>query len=295
MTARNKDGLRASVISWAVFWLCAFCPAKASAFQVPDDGFFPGWTKDGRSRAFQKMDLFNHINGGAELYLEFGFENLTVQRYAKAGAELILEIYEMENPAAALGLYLMQSGRETPWPEFAERNSSEPEQAVFVKGRWIVQVNNLSGEIRSVPAMKALAGRVLAAIREEPAVTLLNRVPAEGKIPGSERLIRGPLALQQFFTFGEGDILRLGGRVFGMLADYEGASGSTFTRLIIPYEDGPAAASAFSYLREHLDPYLKTIQSGPDGFTFEDFARRRGRVGLAKNVLDIRFKMAAAE
>ncbi|MDD8016280.1 MAG: hypothetical protein PHX45_11350, partial [Acidobacteriota bacterium] len=189
MTARNKNGLRASVISWAVFWLCAFCPAKASAFQVPDDGFFPGWTKDGRSRAFQKMDLFNHINGGAELYLEFGFENLTVQRYAKAGAELILEIYEMENPAAALGLYLMQSGRETPWPEFAERNSSEPEQAVFVKGRWIVQVNNLSGEIRSVPAMKALAGRVLAAIREEPAVTLLNRVPAEGKIPGSERLI----------------------------------------------------------------------------------------------------------
>lgn len=283
------------MLSWAFVWLWAICPARASVFQVPDDGFFPGWAKDGRPREFRKMDLFNHINGGAELYLEFGFENLTVQRYVKAGADLILEIYEMENPAAALGLYLMKSGRETPWPEFRERNSSEPGQAVVVKGRWIVQVNNLSGETRFVPAMKALAGRVLEAVPGEPPATLLNRLPAEGKIPGSERLIRGPLALQQFFTFGEGDILRLGGRVFGMLADYEGASGSTFTRLIIPYEDGPAAASAFSYLREHLDPYLKTIQSGPDGFSFEDFAGRRGRVGLAENVLDIRFKMAAAE
>jgi hypothetical protein len=84
---------------------------------LPDSGFAPGWEKSEALRTFTGQDLFNHIDGGAELFLEFGFVKLSVQAYASGKAELTLNAYEMESSASALGIYLMKMGRETPFAE----------------------------------------------------------------------------------------------------------------------------------------------------------------------------------
>ena len=72
-----------------------------------------------------------------------------------------------------------------------------------------------------------------------------------------------PYGLQPYFTFGEGDILSLGGRIFGALA----------------------------YLKANLDPYLKVTGDRPDGFDFVDFQARKGAVVRSGAVLDIRFNI----
>ena len=59
----------------------------------PKDNFVKGWVKSGQTLRFTKNDLYGHINGGAELFLEFGFNELLVQRYEKGGEEITLEIY----------------------------------------------------------------------------------------------------------------------------------------------------------------------------------------------------------
>lgn len=44
---------------------------------IPPDGAAPGWTRAGTQKVYGPGDLYNYIDGGAELFLEFGFEALT--------------------------------------------------------------------------------------------------------------------------------------------------------------------------------------------------------------------------
>jgi hypothetical protein len=263
-------------------------PPSAS---LPGPGFAPGWAVSGPPRTFTGQDLFNQIDGGAELFLEFGFVRLRLQSYSRGKSELTLNAYEMAGPASALGVYLMKMGRETPFPEVRARNSSEDVQLTILKGRYFIQVDNLGEAAASRAETAALANAFLAGVAEGPAETPLHLLPAEGRVAGSERLIRGPYGLQPYFTFGEGDILSLGGRVFGALAEYRAPDGASFTRLIVPYPDAPAAAAALAHLRANLDTYLKVLGSRPDALVFEDFRKKFGIIEQKGPVLDIRVNL----
>lgn len=256
---------------------------------VPEPGFAPGWVKAGPLRTFTGQDLFNQIDGGAEIFLELGFAKLRLQAYARGKAELTLNAYEMESAASALGIYLMKMGRETPFPEVAARNSGEEAQIAIVKGRYFIQIDNLGDVPASKAEAAALANAFLAGVAEESVPTPLDALPAEGKVAGSERLVRGPYGLQPYFTFGEGDILSLGGRIFGALAEYRMPGGAAYTRLIVPYPDPDTAAAALAHLRANLDPYVKVTADRPDGFDFVDFQARKGAIARSGAVLDIRF------
>jgi len=273
------------VLSWTA-------PSPADV-RLPGDQFHPGWTAAGRPVRFMKADLFNHIDGGAELFLEFGFVQVDIQRYRRGPDELELESYEMESPAAALGIYLMNCGREAGFPEIPARNSSEVSQATILKGRYFLHVNNGQGTPDLRPAMAALARAVLEKIPEESPGPILEMLPREGRVPGSERLVRGPVGLQAFFTFGEGDVLKLGGRVFGLLAEFKVSGASNFSRLVIAYPDERSAEAAFENLKANFDPYLKITDTEPTAFGFVDFQKKSGRVELRHNVLDLRFNIAS--
>ncbi len=63
----------------AVFILCLAFPLQIPALQVclPEDDFLPQWKKEEKIIRFSPENLFNYINGGSELFLEFGFKELT--------------------------------------------------------------------------------------------------------------------------------------------------------------------------------------------------------------------------
>ena len=296
------SGRIAALSAVAAFLVCAIAAASAAACSppaarqavpgtpaIPAAAFAPGWAGAGALRTFTGQDLFNQIDGGAELFLEFGFAALRLQAYARDKSELTLGAYEMESAAAALGVYLMKMGRETPFPEIAARNSGEEAQITIVKGRYFVQVDNLGDVPASKAEAAALANAFLAGVAAETAQTPLDSLPAEGKVPGSERLIRGPYGLQPYFTFGEGDILSLGGRVFGALANYKMPDRASFDRLIVPYPDAAASAAALAHLKANLDTYIKVTADRPEGFDFVDFQSKKGSVTRSGAVLDIRF------
>jgi len=276
-----------------ILLFCALAGTPVAAeIVVPGDDFFPGWKRSGPAVTFIKADLFNHIDGGAELFIEFGFEKVAVQHYKKGLAELTLEVYEMELPESALGVYLMKCGRETPFPEIPARNSSEAAQATILRGRHFLLVNNFSGGEELRPAMAALAKAALAKIPEAPASNrFFELLPVKDRLPGSERLIRGPVVLQPYFTFGEGDILRLEGKIFGAVANYREGSEAVFTRFIIPYPDQARASSVYKYLLANLDPYLKVLEARDTVFVFEDFQEKFGLVELKGSILDIRVNL----
>jgi len=250
-----------------------------------------GWERAGAPVEFAKNQLFNYIDGGAEIFLEFGFERLLVQEYRQGDSEIVLELYQMESQESALGIYLLKCGSETPVEGIPARNSGDPTQFTILKGAAFIHINNPEGGTALLPVMADLARRLLESIPEGPPVRLLDALPEKDKVPGSERLVRGPFALQLIYTLGEGDILDLRGEVFAVAADYRDQEGEPSTRLIVPYPDMQRAESAFRGLLANLDPYLKVIERRDQEFVFRDFRGRTGRVAKTGARLELRLNL----
>ncbi len=260
---------------------------------MPADGAVAGWKKAGAARVFGGPDLYGYIDGGAELFLEFGFDRLTLQKYGSGSNEVAVEIYRMTDLAAATGIYLTKCGKERRDPSFAARHTVSRHQLLFVRERFFVTVNNLSGGDAAGADLVKIGRTVAAALPADRLPAELSRLPAKGVVPGSERLVRGPFGLQSIFTLGEGDPLQLGGRIVGVAADLHDEGGAR-TRLLVVYPDGAAAARAFANVQKHLDSYLKPVTSSATRLVFRDFEGKFGVVSLGARSIEATFHLPKA-
>ena len=290
-------------------FLCLLWPGSSVALLqpggdrdlLPPDGLIGQWRKAERSRVFTSADLYGHIDGGAELFLEFGFEQLTVQNY-RPGAketrstsqadELQLEIYRMSDATAATGIYLHKCGRESRDAAFAERHTINNYQLTFKRSRYYVVVNNTGGEAALRRDMVEFARHIASRLAPEEPVALTGALPKEGIISDSIRLARGPYALQAVYTLGEGDILRLHRSITAVTADYHGDSGGK-TLIQVDYPDEAAAATAFRHLKANLDPNIKIEAASGLRILFKDFAGEYGMVFASGRRVTVEVHLAA--
>jgi hypothetical protein len=193
----------------------------------------------------------------------------------------------MESPESALGIYLQQCSGETPVAGLDARNSGSRYQLSVVKGEVFFQVNSFSGAEELVPTMVALAQQTAAGLGGKDPSDPWRLLPKEGLIEGSERLVRGPFGLQAIFTFGEGDILQQGGRVFGVVGDYRAGEEATYTRIMIEYPSPEAAESAYKHLLANLDEYIEVIDKSEARLVFKDYKDRIGTVTRDGQVMEL--------
>jgi hypothetical protein len=272
------------------------------------------------ARRFIGQDLFGHIDGGAELFHEFGFVDLLVASYVDtAGRGLDLEVYRMADPRAALGIYLMKCGSETPLPDLPFRHSASPYQLTLLAGDRFIQVNNPGGRAALLPAMAALAAAAApkeagaGAASAEPggkkaqapaavsaaglaspgADALLARLPAAGLQLGSERLLKGPVALEHVLGVGEGDVLGLAGRTWAVLGRYTGADSETETLILVDYADSSAAAVGYASLARACTGDAELLVEGGNWLCFRDWRGRFGEAARRGAELRLRVDLAA--
>ena len=265
---------------------------QGQTLHLPGDGFVDGWTKQDKTLKFSENNLFNYIDGGAELFLEFGFEELLVQNYRKDGHEIGIDIYRMKSPEAALGIYLMKCGHETPITEIGSRNSADTFQFSILKNNYFLMINNFKGKKTLIPVMVKLAQKILDSIPSGLPQDIFVPLPEENLINGSQLLIRGPFSLQSIFTFGKGDILQLRGEIFGLVGEYKDSNGKSCTRIVIPYPNIRSAQDAYEYILSNLDSYLEILENRKNGFIFKDYKNEYGIVLIKNNQIDIKVNLS---
>jgi hypothetical protein len=248
-------------------------PSSSTPDPFPADGFHGAWQRSDDLLVFTGPELYGHIDGGAEVFLELGFDRLEVQRYGSPSGEVAVEVYRMRDPAAALGVYLLKCGAEERRPEIPARHSFNRYQVQLVRGATYVSVLGAGG----APAdgdLVAFARGVASRLPGAGDATVLDLLPVEGRVEGSERIVRGPFTLQEVMTLGEGDVLQLGGSTTAVAADYGLPDGGARTRLVAQYPDAAAARAALVALRDGRDPYLEVVADEPGRLVFKDHARR---------------------
>jgi hypothetical protein len=285
------------------FWLLAggaapLPAAAAGADLLPPDGFLQTWKRSSGSRIFTSSDLYGYIDGGAEIFLELGFAQLSVQPYkpaagsaASAEDEFKVEIYRMTDPVAAAGIYLLNCGKEAPDPSLPVRHTLNRYQLIFKRERYYVIVNNSEGNEKLRPAMLEFARYVAARLPAEVPVKIDEILPRQGLVKNSVRLFRGPYGLQSIYTLGHGDILQQGRKLTGVSGNYQEA-GVRYTLVLVDYPDEQTAQKAYANVGTNLDSYLKVQEKNARRLVFRDFNNEFGAISVAGKRLTIQLHLS---
>ncbi|MCU0251981.1 MAG: hypothetical protein MUE61_17425 [Vicinamibacterales bacterium] len=265
-------------------------PAGDAAF-LPLDGFSGAWKKNGPMKVFRSEDLYGHIDGGAEAFLELGFDQLTVQKYQDGANELTVELYRMTDPTAARGIYLARCGKETPDPALKDRHTASRNQILLQRNRYYLVLYNTAGGAANAPILAKAAQAIVPKLPADAPVPALALLPPAGLVPGSARIIRGPVSLQALYTLGDGDILQLGGKITGAAGDYKDAAGAS-TLIVVDYPSPAAATAAFKHLKANLDTYLKPASATDSRLVFQDYEKKFGVASVNGKRLEIRLHLA---
>lgn len=248
---------------------------------LPAADQIPGWRVVVSPREFKGEDLFDLIDGGADLYLEYGFSQVLSCRYETASSfTLQIEIYRMRDDAAAYGVYsITQSGSGTA-VEIGEAARLYDYYLTFWKGPYCVNVTASGPSAAARREILRLAGLIAARITATGAVpALVRRLPREAL--RRDCYVRGPLGLSTLHLFGGDNPFRV----------QEGAGGfyPGWRLFIFRYPSAEKAAACLAAAGQALAP---PVAANATGFAYTDHAGRRIAARLEGDCITVRIEDA---
>jgi hypothetical protein len=158
-----------------------------------------GWVLAGTPRTFPKEGLYGYVDGGAEIFLQYGFRNLQVyelvpEKAAGPKKSVTLEMYRMDSPAAAFGIFsTRREGGEPVASGIKAINWIGTEQANLVKGNLYINILASGCSLAEVEGfVLSLAANLPAG--ETPLPEGFSCMPEFSLVPGTERYICGGVA-----------------------------------------------------------------------------------------------------
>jgi len=241
---------------------------------LPSEG--GGWKWDGKEMKYDARTVFKYIDGAAELYLAYGFQNLTVRRFEKLNQPpLIVELHEMASSEDAYGVFSFEHQDEA--VGIGQGSEFGGGLLRFWKGKYFISIyaEGEGTEVESgILKMGRVAANSIAATGPEP--KLVGFIPGKGLglVDKSVRYIKSHVLLNQRFFIAHQNILNLNRKTEAVLAQYlQGKQKTQF--LLIRYD----------HLKEAIDAYQTFMKvylpdaGGRDRSRTEDgkwtFARQR--------------------
>lgn len=167
--------------------------AESPAEMLPGSGAVPGWVWRDAPRTFLPDTLYEYIDGAADLYFAYGFREVVAADYVRADAQpgwVIVEVYDMGAPLHAFGVFGSERP-EDPAESLALGAQAYADAGIvaFWQDRYYVKTLAFEGEDLAVA--RALAEETASRIPGPCEMPVeLARLPAEGRVPDSERYVK---------------------------------------------------------------------------------------------------------
>jgi len=178
----------------ALLDLAKFLPGRAD---------LQGWAPKDKPQLYKGDDLFLYIDGGAEIFHEYGFRQVITQDYANpTGKSVTLDIYEMATSECAYGMYTFKIGTKGKSLPIGQDAALEDYYLNFWKGRCLVTITGPDGRPDSLDGIVRIGRAVDAKIGlEGPRPALPGILPKTWAAAGRTVYVRGILGLQNIFAF----------------------------------------------------------------------------------------------
>ena len=121
----------------------------------------PEWQQTDAPTTVAGEALFTVINGGAEMYLRAGFRQAVFNVLQNAdGLSINLEIYEMDNPAAARAIFAQKTGNSGLQAPFGQDARLASYYLNFWRGRYQITISGYASTPETLAAIRMVAATV---------------------------------------------------------------------------------------------------------------------------------------
>jgi hypothetical protein len=228
---------------------------------LPEADAVSGWALDGEPRFFSADNLWEFINGAAEGYLLYGFEEVITSDFAneESGQSAVIDIYRMQDPLHAFGIYCQERNPDYQFLDIGGGGYLTGTALNFWQGPYYVKMTVFEESDELKAALQNLADAVSSKIAypsTEPAE--VNLLPTENQKPYTVQFLPRDVLGQSYLSN-------------AFEAQYE-AEGKEY-KIVIVMTDGPDAA------KEDLAKYREFLSRaetqdleglGDGGFIGED-------------------------
>lgn len=162
--------------------------AEAKEFNFPE---ITGWKQSGEIQTFIPKTLYEYINGAADLYLMYDFEELKVAEYQnEKKASVTTEVYRHKNPLYAFGIYSQERLPNANYINVGAQGYVESNVLNFLNGRYYVKISSYNTGAKDQEILLTFAKKVAENLGEKGILPpILASFPEEGKLKNSEKFI----------------------------------------------------------------------------------------------------------
>ena len=230
------------------------------AEQLP--GEVNGWKKSAQGTFYTPGNLFEYIDGAAELYISYNFRQMLAQKYEKGELpEITMDIFDMGNSFNAFGVF--SHSREALDQSIAPEVESEYASGLltFWKGRFYVSIMAYPETEEKKQTVLTLGRHIAGLIQETSQIPpLISKLPAENLIKESIRYFQHYIWLNSHYFISDQDILHIDKDTHAVLAKYKDQPGTdSYYILLVAYPDTLKAEAAYRNFMKH---YLPDAQDG---------------------------------
>jgi len=220
---------------------------EAKDFKFPE---MRGWDQSGEIQTFIPKTLYEYINGAADLYLSYDFEELRVTEYQnEKKASVTVEVYRHKTPIDAFGIYSQERLHNASFIDAGAQGYIENNVLNFLAGPYYVKISSYNTGPEDQEVLLAFAKKVSENFGEKGTLpSILASFPTEGKVKNSEKFIAKKFIGYPFFHS-------------AFTADYE-LSGKKFKLFVIAPGDKTECKKMIQSYLEQTGKMEKKVAEG---------------------------------
>ncbi len=222
------------------------------ALCVAENQSFPpiqGWTLAVDSMVYTPDNLWNIIDGAADAFLLYGFEDLHTAAYVSPdSADVRAELYRHSSLPNAFGIYSQERKPEYNFIDIGTEGYIEDGVLNFLCGTYYVKLTSHTMGPRGLAALRSVGEKLVSSLHQEKTFPWqLSLLPSEKKIQKSESYIADSYLGYSFFRS-------------AYVAQYD--SGGKVQLFVMDFGSPAAAGAALGRYMEALKVPNKQIQDG---------------------------------
>jgi hypothetical protein len=146
-----------------------------------------GWTAVDQEYRFGRDNLWEYINGAAELFLTYRFQELVVADFERDDAAITVSVYDMGRSLDAFGVYENEKPAEA--EELTDAGAAAvlqaPYRGLLFKDRFYVKIEAGGGDVAADDLGAALRDVAAALPGDDALPPQLAALPAAGRVAGT--------------------------------------------------------------------------------------------------------------
>ena len=157
-------------------------PAQDMMRLLPGNHEVKGWTRKAEPKTYEHSQLWEYIDGGADVYLDFGFQKVITEELVNGKLNIVIDIYDMKTLEGAFGMYARERAPTYTFGRYGTEGYQEGSALNFVQEQYYVKLTGYADDQATKNSLMKLAEKIARKIggqRKPPAVFAM--FPWQGK------------------------------------------------------------------------------------------------------------------